>query len=295
MISSRQSKNKRGCYERKSCFIILWSLTSPQQQHQSELQAEYLAQPSRNSVFKHFRSYPKVSTSVQQDVGRSSGCISFTSAGWFRGWTILPTAMQANPCRLKQTLTKCAKCVQSGKNTSPTMQAIQSLILSQTMSPDDSSLPVQAGFTRTFTSERVVVPVASVLVADQRIRSVATSPLVDGTQHANKRICPELLVARAPRTFGFLRLGASDVEPPQCIHPLSLVLKKFHPWLRMMIRVGHFPQGRGSLAHPLGLQGAYLSLHSVLCVARATAQLSLHSFASGFRRSLSKNMSVGSH
>ena len=30
------------------------------------------------------------------------------------------------------------------------MQAIQSLILPQTMSPDDSSLPVQAGFTRTF-------------------------------------------------------------------------------------------------------------------------------------------------
>ena len=30
------------------------------------------------------------------------------------------------------------------------MQAIQSLILPQTMSPDNSSLPVQAGFTRTF-------------------------------------------------------------------------------------------------------------------------------------------------
>ena len=30
------------------------------------------------------------------------------------------------------------------------MQAIQSLILPQTMSPDDSSLPVQAGFTRAF-------------------------------------------------------------------------------------------------------------------------------------------------
>ena len=115
MISSRQSKNKRGCYERKSCFISQGSLTSPQQQNQSGLQAEYLAQPSRNSVFKHFRSYPKVSTSAQQDDGRSSGCISFT-----------------------KTLTKCAKCVQSGKNTSPTMQAIQSLILPQTMSPDDS-------------------------------------------------------------------------------------------------------------------------------------------------------------
>ena len=43
-----------------------------------------------------------------------------------------------------------ARCVQSGKNTSPTTQAIQSLILPQTMSPDDSSLPAQAGFTRTF-------------------------------------------------------------------------------------------------------------------------------------------------
>ena len=56
--------------------------------------------------------------------------------------------MQANPCFLKQTLTKCANCVQSGKNNSTTMQSIQSLILPQTMSPDDSSLPVQAGFTR---------------------------------------------------------------------------------------------------------------------------------------------------
>ena len=67
----------------------------PQQQNQSGLQAEHLAQPSRNSGSKHFRSYPKVSTSAQQDVGRSSGCISFTSAGWFRVWTTLPTAMQA--------------------------------------------------------------------------------------------------------------------------------------------------------------------------------------------------------
>ena len=123
---------------------------SPHQQNQSGLQAEHLALPSRNSEYKHFRSYPKVSTSAQQDVGRSSGCISFTSAGWFRVWTILPTAMQANPCLLKQTLTKCANCVQSGKNNSTTMQAIQSLILPQTMSPDDSSLPVQAGFTRAF-------------------------------------------------------------------------------------------------------------------------------------------------
>ena len=150
MISSRQSKNKRRCYERKSCFISQRSLTSPHKQNQSGLQAEHLAQPSRNSVYKHFRSYPKVSTSAQQDVGRSSGCISFTSAGWFRVWTILPTAMQANPSLLKQTLTKCANCVQSGKNNSTTMQAIQSLILPQTMSPDDSFLPVQAGFTRAF-------------------------------------------------------------------------------------------------------------------------------------------------
>ena len=102
------------------------------------------------------------------------------------------------------------------------------------------------------TSERVVVPVASMLVADQRARRVATSPLVSGTQRAHKlqRICPQLLVARAPRTFGFLRLGASDVELPHCFHPFSLVPEKFHPWLRMMIRIGHGPQGRGGLAHP---------------------------------------------
>ena len=86
---------------------------------------------------KHFRNYPKVSTSAQQDVGRSSGCTSSTSAGWFRVWTTLPAAMQANPCHLRQTSTKCANCVQLGKNTSSTMQAIQSLILPQTMSPDD--------------------------------------------------------------------------------------------------------------------------------------------------------------
>ena len=150
MIFSRQSKNKRGCYERKSCPNSQRSLTSPQQQNQSGLQAEHLAQPSRNSVYKHFRSYPKVSTSAQQDVGRSSGCISSTSVGWFREWTILPTATQANQCHLRQTSTKCARCVQTGKNTSPTTQATQSLILPQTMSPDDSSLPAQAGFTRTF-------------------------------------------------------------------------------------------------------------------------------------------------
>ena len=75
---------------------------------------------------------------------------------------------------------------------------------------------------------------------------------VSGAQHAHKllRIRPQHPVARVPRTFGFLRFGASDVELTHCFQPFSLVLEKFHPWLRMMIRIGHFPQGRGGLAHP---------------------------------------------
>ena len=82
-----------GC---SACFISQRSSRrAPHQQNQSGLQAEHLAQPSRNSEYKHFRSYPKVSTSAQQD-DRKIKRLHFLHQFWmqFRVLTILPTAMQ---------------------------------------------------------------------------------------------------------------------------------------------------------------------------------------------------------